>query len=512
MRKLIKVLLIGLVVLVLVPAITLLVFSKLHHRSIRNELTEIIKEQLLAKVEFEEFNFSYLRSFPKVHAEFINMTIHDSNDGTSKIGDLDVLLDFSEWLQRKILIERLMISDAHFVSEIDSLGNKPRIFSGSGNSKNGQGEHSIMIESHDIEIFNSHLYLGNKVKGNKLLVSINEGEFSLSIMDTATWIYGDATAKLDTLIANHSLLLTNQPATIQEVAFSIDRKTGVKKLEKGLLIAHTLKLVPKIKLTPTEEGQEIELQISSEGNFDTFLELVDFHFDFDLAQINPDAKLEILYNQQGLVTPFLRPYSEIDFKIENAEFTGSKLPYPIKNFYFSGNFNNGESHSPETSVLVIDTLHAEVSDSYINGRCKLSNLNDPVVDAHFRSNLNLGHLIAPNENFDLTGIVEADLVVDGKISELKKIHLEEKQHATGVFNVKDLNLFLKKNGYKIYLENGSTVLNNHMFEVTTLIGELNESAFHFNGIFDNLDQYLTEEDKELLGEINLNFGSPPLAG
>jgi hypothetical protein len=128
------------------------------------------------------------------------------------------------------------------------------------------------------------------------------------------------------------------------------------------------------------------------------------------------------------------------------------------------------------------------------------------VDAHFRSNLNLGHLIAPNENFDLTGIVEADLVVDGKISELKKIHLEEKQHATGVFNIKDLNLFLKKNGYKIYLENGSTVLNNHMFEVTTLIGELNESAFHFNGIFDNLDQYLTEEDQELLGEINLNFG------
>lgn len=504
MLRAIKIFLIGLLLLVLSLIIALIVYSKTHHDTAHKKLVEIFNEELDGKVEFEDFNFSHLRSFPHVHLELIDITIHDSNSGVSKIGDLDVLLNMRKLWNKEIEIEKLIISDAYFVSEIDSLGNKPRIFSGEKKSKS-KGSSPLVLHSHDVEILNSQLYLGNKVKGNKLHINVSKGVFNLDVANSAIRISGDAEASLDTLISNHNLLLSNQPATVKDVVFRIDQETGVKELENGYILAHTLKLIPKIKMTPHENGQLVDLHISSEGNFDTFMELVEFHTGFDVEQVNHNAKLAMSYNQHGIVNPFLRPYSEIDFEISDAEFVGGSLPFPVKNFSLKGNLNNGEAHSPETTELVIDTLHAEVSDSYIHGRFKLTNLKDPVVDAHLVSNINLGHLIKDNDNFLISGQIDADLFLDGKISELKKMHLEGKQHARGEINAQNLNILLKNKGYSINLLNGSTVLNNHIFEVTTVVGAFNESLFNLKGVFDNLDEFFTNEQEELIGNISLDF-------
>jgi len=504
MLKAIKVSLTGLLFLVLTLTIVLFVLSKIHQNSAHKELVEIINEEFEGKVEFEDFNFSYLKSFPRVHLELINVTIHDSNGGISKFGDLDLLLNLRKLWKGEIEIEKLIISNASFVSEIDSLGNKPRIFSSEMKSKS-KSSSSLVLNSHDVEIFNSHFYLGNKVKGNKMHISISKGIFNFDIANSAILIYGDVEANLDTLIANHNLLLSNQPAIVKDVVFRIDQETGVKELENGFILAHTLKLIPKIKIASHENGQLIDLHISSEGNFDTFMELVEFHSGFDVEQVNHDAILTMSYYQHGVVNPFLRPYSEIDFEIIDAEFTGSSLPFPVKNFSLRGNLNNGKSHSPKTTELVIDTLHAEVSDSYIHGRFKLTDLKDPFVDAHLVSSINLDHLIKENDKFSLSGQIDADLFLDGKISELKKLHLEGEQHARGKINAQNLNILLKNKGYRINLLNGTTILNNHIFEITTVVGAFNESAFNLQGVFDNLNEYFINEQEELIGNISLDF-------
>ncbi|MCK5704422.1 MAG: AsmA family protein, partial [Cyclobacteriaceae bacterium] len=504
MKKAIKVISIGVALLIITPIITLFVLSKIHHHSTHQEIVEVLNQELDGKIVFEDFNFSYLKSFPRVHAELIGITIHDSNSGVSKIGKLDILLNLKSLWKGKLEIEKFLVNDAFIYHEIDSLGNKPQFFSSKKKSV-GNRTRSLVIESHDVEIINSQFYLGNMVKGNRLFISVQEGIFNLAVTDSAILISGNVSAKLDTLISNHMVLFTNLPASVKNAVFKIDKSSGEKELVNGIILAHTLELTPRIKMTPHEDGQLIDLHISGEGNFDTFLELFEFHTGFDLKQTNPQAKLSMSYNQHGIVNPFLRPYSELDFAITNSEFSGSQLPYPVKNFSVKGNYNNGEAHSPETTELVIDTLHAEVSDSYVNGRFKLNNLKDPIIDAHLISEVNLSHLIKENENFNVSGTIDLDLILDGKISELKKLHLEGKQVAKGTINVRDLNLTLKDKGYKINLLNGSTILNNHILEVTTLVGAFNESAFHFQGVFDNLDQFISNENEELSGKVNLNF-------
>ncbi|HBH23566.1 MAG TPA: hypothetical protein DDY13_09100 [Cytophagales bacterium] len=504
MYRAIKTFLVVFLLLIVTLVIVLFILSKEQYHTVHKKLVETIHEKFDGNIQFEDFTFSYLRSFPHVHLGLTDITIHDSNGGVSRLADLDILLNFRKILKKEIEIEKLLIKDAFFISEIDSLGNMPHIFPAGEKSKS-KSSIPLVLNSHDVEIENSKIHLGNKVKGNKLYISVSKGLFNLEVANETIVISGDAEASLDTLISNHNLLFSNQPATLQDAVFKIDQKTGVKELEDGIIFAQTLELIPKIKMEPHEEGQLVDLSISSEGNFDTFLELFEFHSGLDLAQVNSDAKLSMSYIQHGIVSPFLRPYSEIDFEIIDAEFNGSALPFPVKNFSIIGNLNNGESHSPETTELVIDTLHAEVSDSYIHGRLKLTNLNDPIVNAHVISSIDLGHLIKENDNYSFSGLIDADLFIDGKISELRKLHLEGKQHAIGKINAQNLNILLKNKGHSINLLYGSTVLNNHIFEVTTVVGAFNESVFNFQGVFDNLDEYLISEQEELIGNISLNF-------
>ncbi|NQT78039.1 MAG: hypothetical protein HQ565_10015 [Bacteroidetes bacterium] len=405
---------------------------------------------------------------------------------------------------KTVEIEKLLVDGVVLFSEIDSLGNKPHIL-GNKNNTSDKPHKGWLVESNDIHIKNSKIYFGNKIKGNRMYLELDQADFNLSENDSLLIFTGTLTGKLDSLISNNTVLFSGQPVTAKDLVFKINRFNGFKELSQGYILAHSLKITPRFTMKPHEDGQIVEIHISGENNLNTFLDLFEFHTGLDLKQVNPDAQLKLSYNQLGFVNPFLHPYSELAFQINNAEFTGEALAFPLNLGLIKGNYNNGEGHSPETAELVIDTLLARVQESFVNARFKLNNLNDPVIDAHFLAKLDMGHLIKENKNYSLAGEIDLDLNINGKISELKKLHLEGKQQASGTINVKNLELILKDNGFTVEIIKGSVLLNNQILEVATLVGAFNESAFHFHGFFDNLDQYLLKKNENLAGRFTLNF-------
>ncbi len=504
MRKKITKLISLLIVLLITPVIFLFVLSKVHHKTTHNEIIDFINKELDGKVTFQEFSLSYLRHFPRVHINLQDISFKDETNEVAKIGNLDLLLNLKNFWKRKLNIEGLIINDGEIHLMVDSLGNKAHIF-GNKNKSSGSSPGALLINADNIRILNSRLHFANEIKGNRSYIYIKESQLDLITQDSLILIKGSLEGQLDSLISNNTLLFKGQPVEGREAVFTINRYSGEKILQEGYLMAHTLKLEPRFKMKPHKDGQLIELFISGEDNFNDVLSLFEFHTGINLIQVNPEAKLKIFYNQNGFVNPFLRPYNELDFEISNAEFTGEELPFPLKVGGIKGNYNNGEGHSPETVELQIDTIHVEVSESFINGRFKLTNLKDPIVDAHFISQLDMNHLIKQNENISISGTIDADLVLDGKISELKKLHFKGKQQAKGSIEVKNLELVLNDKGYKIELIKGTSLLNNHIFEVTSLVGAFNESAFHFQGNFENLDEYILEDKKNLTGKFTLNF-------
>jgi hypothetical protein len=504
MKKGLKIALLSVGILVIVPLAFLVILSEVHYKPAHKKAIDYINQEFGGAVAFEDFSISYIRHFPHIHLRVENITAHDGQIEVIRVAQLDLLVNLSSLWREKVMIEHLVIEGGALYSEIDSLGRKPVILARK-NKEEKSSDISFDVESQDIRIIDSKVYFGNQVKSNRTWLTVNEADLRLSFSDTLVILTGTLDAHLDTLVSNNTVLFANQPVKGEAIDFRINPSTGEKVLHDGYLLAHTLTLYPRFTMTTHDDGQIVELHISGDGNFNAFLDLFEFHFGIDLEQTNPDAELRMAYNQRGFVNPFLRPYTEIDFEIAGASFSGDDLPYPIENVAVAGNYNNGEGHSPETVQLEIDTLHAEIQQSFVNARLKLTNLKDPEIDAHFISGIDISHFIKQSDNIRIKGTVDADLVIDGRISELKLLHLEGKQAAKGTIRVKDLELLINDKALKVELSSGSTLLNNHILEVTSLVGAYNESAFHFEGLFENLDQYILSQDKILGGSFSLSF-------
>jgi hypothetical protein len=504
MKKRTKIVLVILLVLILTPVLVLILFSKLHHQSVHDEFVYFINSEFGENIEFTDLSFSYLRKFPDAQIQLKGITIKDDSTIVSQIGRVEILLNPVKLIQRKVKLRKLLIEDATFQSVIDSLGHKSKILS--GKEKKADSIHAAMlIDADKITLKRSRLYFANQIKGNRTYVSIEEAHLQITTIDSILQFTGEMEGRLDTLISNNTVLFANQPVTGHNIQLNANRYTGLKELISGYLLAHGLKLTPRFMMKPHETGQQMELHITGEDNFDAFLDLFEFHSGIDLQQTNSQAKLALSYNQKGFVDPFLRPYSELDFSITSASFDGDDLPFPIIVQKISGNYNNGEGHSPQTVELVIDTIHAQVNESYIQGRFRLNNLHDPLVDAHLVAMLDLEHLMKKTGNIQLRGSIDLDLILKGKINEIKQFHLEGRQQATGKIDVHNLALVLNDQGYALELLNGSTILNNHILEITTLVGTFNKSAFHFEGLLENLDRLVIPNEEKLVGQFALHF-------
>jgi hypothetical protein len=504
MKRILKIVLVIFLILLTIPAAVLFYLSRVHHQSVHDELVNYINREFDGQVTFQDFSFSYIKYFPKAHIGLRGVAVLDDGKEIIKIGKVNISINTRALWRKEIELHELIIRDADFFSIIDSLGNKPKILA--GNSQKSDSIHkSLLIQADNIGLFNANLYFENQIKNNRTGIHVYDAKLDLITEGDQLIFKGELNGHLDSLVSNNTVLFANQPVRAQDVVFSVDEKNGKKELLEGYIMAHSVRLVPRLSMEPFEDGQNVELHILSEDNFDALLGLFEFHTGIEIQQVNPDAQLKISYNQVGFVNPFLRPYSELDFEISAAKFEGYDLPYPLDIIKIIGNYNNGEEHSPKSVELVIDTIVAEVKESFVYASLELTNLNDPFINAHFRSSISLDHLFHQDKNMKLSGIIEADLAINGKISELKSLHLDGKQHAKGNIQVKDLELVLNDQGYTIEMSSGSTLLDNHILEVTSLVGAFNQSAFHFQGMFENLDRLILQDSEQLIGSFNLEF-------
>lgn len=504
LSKKLKVSFILLLVAICLPVLTLFVLAKIHHQTVHDEFVAFLNDEFGDNVQFKNLKLSYLHSFPNARISLDDVVLKDDSIIISTIGEVNLSLNPFKLIQKKIELKNLLIRDVTFNSVIDSLGNKPKLLA--GKSKKDDSTHGeMLIRAELIRIKNCRLFFANEVKGNKTGIYIETAALKLRTVDSVLQITGELKGKLDSLVSNRNMLFHNQPIEAQDVVFNINRYTKKKEVVSGIVRSNSLELSPRLMMQPHKDGNLVELHIDGEDNFDVILGLFDFHLNLKAEQTNPDAKLRISYNQKGFVNPFLRPYSELDFSIINAQFEGTGLPFPVEVKEISGNYNNGEAHGPQSATLQVDTLNTLIHESYVHGRLLLKNLRDPYIDAHIVAGLDMEHMLPQKGNIRLTGSIDLDLNVDGKISEIKQFHLENKQQAFGNIQVHNLTLVLNEAGYSIELLNGNTILNNHILEVTTLVGTFNESAFHFEGLLENLDGFIVPNDQDLIGNFALHF-------
>ena len=453
-------------------------------------------------VQFTDVKYSYLKSFPNIDIQVLDLSVYDDDFRSLFVKEIQIKVNPLELINQKIKIEEITLTNAHFSQVINEKGEKTQLFKPTTQSTGEKGGLQLLFKSDKVLLDRFSLSVINKIKGNHLQVSQLSGQMGFVMQDTLISIIGDISGVMDSLVSNNNPLFIDIPVRASQLEFNINKITQTKSITAEALFAKGLKLLPKISFTKQNDGNLVDMKISGMDVLDNYLRVFDLLEDQDLNQVNPDARVSFSFNQSGFVNPWERPYSEINFEISEADVKGKNLPFPIKNLFIKGNFNNGEAHGPESSQLEVDTIHLEVEGSYVNGRFLVTDLKDPWVKGNLDMLLHLDHLLK-NENITASGKVEAMVEVDGRISRFRQAQLSKKNYARGFFRLSGINLQTKNDSLKVH--DGSIKVQNHEITIESLLGFYRGTNFNMDGQLYNLDQFLLGEDSLFRGKVNLNF-------
>ncbi len=366
--------------LLVVVTAMLWILSFNYEKQVHRKLASFVKSELGADISFRHVSVSLLRNFPRMRLDINDLSVYAEDTEAIRIGKATIIFNLEKILSDSLDIEQVVITDGELTLFTDEQGKQTRIPSPQ-NANPGKSRFALILASQKLIVKNILFISESRVKKNLTRVHITEGRLDVEINKPVTIIRGNINGSLDSLVAAGNVIFSKLEARADGLEFEMNSETGVRTLKQGTLTANELKLVPSLVLTRMVNGTFIDLSISSENDLNAFLSLFNLKTGNDFKQTNPDAKATLDFRQKGLINAFQKPYTELDFAVRDARLESSMLPFPLTSLFITGNYNNGDRHSPETAGIYIDTIHAQVSDSYIDGKIRV---NDLTVAANFR--------------------------------------------------------------------------------------------------------------------------------
>ncbi|MCU0370316.1 MAG: AsmA family protein, partial [Bacteroidales bacterium] len=151
MKKILKIIIVSMVIVLLLLASGLFYFSIRHHHSAHEEVVAYLNKQFEGKVTFRDFSLSYLRRFPKLHVELMDVSVLEEEEEILKIGDLDLMLNLRSIWKKELKIDRVVLNDVTFFAVTDSLGRQPRLLASKSPSADSAHQ-ALIINARRIEV------------------------------------------------------------------------------------------------------------------------------------------------------------------------------------------------------------------------------------------------------------------------------------------------------------------------------------------------------------------------
>ncbi len=501
---------ISFVFLLLLIGVIMLPF--IYKNKIKDFVLEKVNSTVDATVSYDKFTLTLFQSFPDFTATF---------DGLNIIGKdvfaFDTLISIKE-ISAQIDLSSLIRDDGILIKKIYADGSKINML----RNKEGKSNWKINKPSSDVgTIFDTKIeerepskFLLRDMQLNNLsfIFDNRKSDFAFSILNANIDVNGQLKGMetiLDVAINTPSMnFSTGGSKYIKEVPFSLNTS----------LIAY----LDSIKfIFDSEKSMINDMPLNVEGSFAYPRDSMLFDLKFDVPEISLNTLFKLIpedYKKtvekaeatgridfngiiKGVYYKDIMPLINIGLNIKNGTVKYPGMPDQLTideaSAYVSkpeGNFDDLELGVKKLNIHMAGnpiTMHAEIK----------SVTSDPNIDADLKGILDLETLLKlfPVEGVKMTGIVDADASIKGKLSDIKENNYTQFVSA-GKLVIKQFYVENKTLPKGLTIPNANIELKNQNVIVSNLNGKIGKSDFSLNGKLDNFLSYLFKQ-----GSLNGNF-------
>jgi hypothetical protein len=482
--------------------------DKIHLYAIRE-----LGKSLNARIEVQETNVSFIRSWPAVNLELEGLRINPvgSSNGEDVISVASANFRIDFW---SVFTDRFEISAVRLVRPrmkmiIDEEGNsnladmfQPERDSSAGRSEkedvhfelekvrftDGSFAYDDLRSGMKVRLDSIYLQLKGDLSGDKSEVKT---DFALRLAQwkdkEMTWVR-DKHLKADLLL--DAVFGEGESYKIKEGT------VNVAALELGLL--------GDVKRTGKDYFIDLNYR-TNQNSFAAFMSLLPGGLLDAGREYEYSGDFSVKGWMRGLAGPGHAPDIGFDYAVENGAFQYVGYDARLSEVRLNGNFLL-EQDAPTASIFKVDDFHARLSQKALEGSLTYQDFSNPRLSFALKGDVNLGDIrdFYPKfaEKSNLQGDVGVDVFVEGRIADFREKRYQQIKAQGGV---KFTQLRIEDPALDHPIENldGQIRLDNRRIQVARLSGKVGNSDFDLKGTVSDYLPRLFGEESLVKGRLEL---------
>ncbi|MFA6923965.1 MAG: AsmA-like C-terminal region-containing protein [Bacteroidales bacterium] len=490
----------GIVVLVIFAAAIILPIA--FKGKIESKVKEEINNNINAKVNWKNYGLGMFRSFPDFIISIRGLTVIGVNefadDTLANIKSLNVRIDiFSVFKGSSYKIKKITLNEPNIHLLVLKNGKANWDISKPSAAPQQSGQPSAFkLSLQKVLINTGNLTYDAQDLGMKIIIKklnhVLSGDMTADLtsldnkgtIEFLTLIYGGVkylnsvnaiiSAKLDADLKNFKFTFKENEFRINQLLLGMDGYVAMPKSD----IEMNLKF--NVKST----------------DFRNFLSLIPAVYTKDFEKVQTKGKLALDGYVKGIYNDKKIPGYSVNIQIDDAMFKYPDLPKSVTNIALKTNITNTGDNADNT-VINISKFHFEIGNNPVDIRMDIKTpVSDPQINGIIKGKMNLAEVkdFYPLEKEqELTGVVTADISLNGKLSSIEKKKYEDFK-ANGKINVSNLKYKSKDFTQSAAISEMELLFSPQFVELTSCNIKIGKSDLKAKGRIDNLLSYIFKKD------------------
>jgi hypothetical protein len=510
-----KVLVIILIIILLIIT-ALLVTPLLFKKQLLQKAKEIANTSVNAKIDFsDDLRLSLFRQFPRLTISIYNISVVNNDpfagDTLAALGEINAAVDLISIIKgdaidvKGILIDKLVFNGKILkdgTANWDILPSEPVTPEIEDTTAS---ESNLKIALKKFEIRSAKLTYDDLSSGMKasadnlnftLAGDLSQDFSSLSVTsdcERINFIYDGVRYLKDAIlkmVLNVDADLVNSVYTLKENSIALN--------------ALELRFDGKVGM-PDDSTISVDMTFSTPSTgFKSLLSMIPAVYMKDFQDVQANGKLSLNGKISGILQGDITPSATVELIVDNARFSYPDLPKSAENINISAKVNYDGVQNDNTTVD-INRFHVELGGNPVDLKLHLiTPMSDPQVNAQLKAKIDFASVrdVVPLEGISLTGILNANVDLIGKMSSIENERYEEFK-ATGNVQLQDFEFISPDIPQPVKIRQTMLSFTPRFVQLESFDANIGSSDIHLKGNLENFIPYLLD-DGTIKGSLDLS--------
>jgi hypothetical protein len=500
-----KILLYGLLVLA-VLSVSLIISVFIFREQIIKQFIAEANERLSTPVKIKKIDVSAFSHFPNLSIVFTDVYVEDSHPGqyplltasrvSFQLNPLEVYRGIYnikgleiKACETNLKINREGVSNFNVVKKIEQ----------------DTPQSSIGIELKNVKLKNVLVHYVDYPANQDFHFSTNElSAFIKSVNDIySIGVSGEVTSKK---------IRIETTTILEDKTFEVDGNLVYNNPERTLTIKPTqLNLGKSVFLVnglyEWKEKPIINLNLNGKNTtIQTLISLLPDNSAGRIQQYKSEGDVYFAAIIKGEITAAKKPSLSIEFGLRDATVIHPVTKAKIKNANVEGSFANSSLTDLRNAALVLKNINATLDEKPFEANLIIRNFIDSEVIFNFKggfdaASLNSFYPIA--DVTEVTGILNADISFEGRLSWLKNKATAQRASTSGTIDIQNLSFLYGPSKVAIQNVKGTLQFNKNDMALSNVGGVIGNSQVLLNGFFKNIVTFILFDDQPVGIEADL---------